>query len=33
MREAYENFMIVNQEDRKVRREDIVQWIQIGWEK
>ena len=33
MREAYENFMIGNPENRKVRREDIVQWIQSGWEK
>jgi DDE superfamily endonuclease len=33
VREAYENFMIGNPENRKVRREDIVQWIQTGWEK
>jgi DDE superfamily endonuclease len=32
MREAYENFMIGNPENRKVRREDIVQWIQTWWE-
>ena len=32
VREAYENFMIGNPENRKVRREDIVQWIQPGWE-
>ena len=25
--------MIGNIENRKVRREDIVQWIEIGWEK
>ena len=25
--------MIVNPENRKARREDIVQWIQTGWEK
>ena len=33
MREAYENFMIGNPENRKVRREEIVQWIQTGREK
>ena len=33
VREAYENLMIGNSENRKVRREDIVQWIQTGWEK
>jgi hypothetical protein len=31
VRQAYENFMIGNIENRKVRREDIVQWIEIGW--
>ena len=30
VRQAYENFMIGNIENRKVRREDIVQWIEIG---
>ena len=33
VRQAYENFMIGNIENRKDRREDIVQWIEIGWEK
>ena len=33
VREAYENFMIGNPENRKVRREEIVQWIQTGREK
>ena len=32
-RQAYENFMIGNIENRNVRREDIVQWIEIGLEK
>jgi DDE superfamily endonuclease len=31
VRQAYENFMIGNIENRKVRREGIVQWIEIGW--
>ena len=30
---AYENFMIGNPENMKVRREGIVQWMQTGWEK
>ena len=30
--EAYENFMIGNPENRKVKREDIAQWINTGWE-
>jgi DDE superfamily endonuclease len=33
VREAHENLMIGNPENRKVRREDIVHWIQTGWEK
>ena len=33
VRQAYENFMIGNIENRKVRREDIVKWIETGWEK
>jgi DDE superfamily endonuclease len=33
VRDAYENFMIGNPENRKVRREDIVKWIQTRWEK
>ena len=33
VRQAYENFMIGNIQNRKDRREDIVQWIEIGWEK
>jgi DDE superfamily endonuclease len=33
MREAYENFIIGNPENRKVRREGIFQLIQTGWEK
>ena len=33
VREAYENFMIGKPENRKVKREDIVQWIHTGWEK
>ena len=33
VRQAYENFMIGDIENRKVRREDIVQWIEIGLEK
>jgi DDE superfamily endonuclease len=33
IRQAYENFMIGNIENRKIRREDIVQRIEIGWEK
>ena len=32
VREAYENFMIGNPENRKVKRKDIVQWIHTGWE-
>ena len=32
VREAYENFMIGNPENKKVQREDIAQWIHIGWE-
>ena len=32
VRQAYENFMIGNIESRKVRRENIVQWIEIGLE-
>ena len=31
--EAYENFMIGKPENSKVRRVDIVQWRQTGWEK
>ena len=27
VREAYENFMLGNPENRKVKRKDIVQWI------
>jgi hypothetical protein len=27
------NIMIGNIEHRKVRRQDIVPWIEIGWEK
>ena len=33
VRKTYENFMIANPENGKVRRKDIVQWIQTGWEK
>ena len=33
VRQAYENFMIGNIENRKDRREDKVQWIEIGWER
>ena len=33
VRQAYENFMIGNIENRKVMREDIVKWIETGWEK
>ena len=33
VRQAYKNFMIGNIESRKVRRENIVQWIEIGLEK
>ena len=33
IRQAYENFLIGNIEHRLVRREYIVQWIEIGWEK
>ena len=32
VREAYEIFMIGHPENRKVQREDIVQWIHTGWE-
>ena len=32
VREAYENFMIGNPENRKVKREYVVQWIPAGWE-
>ena len=32
VRHAYEDFMIGNIEHRKVRRGDIVQWIESGWE-
>ena len=33
VRQVYENFMIGNIEHRKVGREDIVQWTEIGWGK
>ena len=33
VRQVYENFMIGNIEIREVRREDKVQWIEIGWGK
>ena len=33
VRQAYENFMVGNIENKKVRRKDIVQWIEIGWER
>ena len=33
VRQAYENLMIGNIENRKVRKEDIAQWIEIGWGK
>ena len=33
VRQAYENFMIGNIKNRKVRRENIVQWMEIGLEK
>ena len=32
VREAYEIFMIGNPENRKVKREEIAQWIPTGWE-
>ena len=32
VRKEYEKFMVGNVDNRKVCREDVVQWIETGWE-